>query len=267
MDCESARNLIVDSALSPLPTADAARLAEHLGGCPDCRRVAAAEQIIGKQLTQLPRYAAPDALKQQLEARYLRSEAAPPQPRTRPARRLLTTLWPAATAAATLLIAIPQYYERVVIPRREQSGALLREAVGDHLRILASDHPLSVESSNLHQVRPWFAGRVDFAPPVAFAGDDEFPLLGGAVSYVLDRKAATFVFKRRLHTISLLVLPTDGLAWPEGAEITLGRVRAHLESRRGFWVLFWRDAGLGYILTSDLNQRELQQLALKIVGP
>jgi anti-sigma factor RsiW len=63
------------------------------------------------------------------------------------------------------------------------------------------------------------------------------------------------------------VLPTDGLAWPEGAEITLGRVRAHLESRRGFWVLFWRDAGLGYILTSDLNQRELQQLALKIVGP
>jgi len=142
----------------------------------------------------------------------------------------------------------------------------VREAVGDHLRILSSDHPLSVESSDLHNVRPWFAGRVDFAPPVAFAGDNEFPLLGGAVSYVLDRKAATFIFKRRLHTISLLVVATDDLAWPAGTEISLGRLRGHLEYRRGFWVLFWRDGELGYILTSDLNNRELQQLAQKIAG-
>ena len=48
-------------------------------------------------------------------------------------------------------------------------------------------------------------GKLDFVPPVTFLGDDEFPLRGGDVAVFLGHKAATFVYARRLHVISLFV--------------------------------------------------------------
>jgi hypothetical protein len=35
----------------------------------------------------------------------------------------------------------------------------------------------------------WFEGRLDFAPVVAFEGDAEFPLKGGAIGYFLRTSA------------------------------------------------------------------------------
>ena len=55
-------------------------------------------------------------------------------------------------------------------------------------------------------------------------GDDDFPLVGGSVGYFRDCKAAVFVFKRRLHTITLLVFPPEGLAWPNDDLSRVGRL-------------------------------------------
>jgi hypothetical protein len=63
----------------------------------------------------------------------------------------------------------------------------------------------------MHQVKPWYEGRLDFAPVVRFLGDQEFPLAGGAIGYFLNRKAAVSVFHRHLHAISLIVFPARGL--------------------------------------------------------
>jgi anti-sigma factor RsiW len=129
--------------------------------------------------------------------------------------------------------------------------------VNDHLRVLDGRRPLDVESGGLHQVKPWFQGRLDFAPVVAFAGDDEFPLKGGAVDYFLDRKAAVFVYGRRLHTVSLVVLRAEGLTWPA----TPQRM-----SERGFNVVLWRAGDLGYALVSDVDAGELSMLAARLGG-
>ena len=131
------------------------------------------------------------------------------------------------------------------------------------MRVVASTHPLDVESGGIHQVKPWFTGRLDFAPRVAFSGDDDFPLVGGSLGYVLDRKAAVLVFKRRLHTITLLVFPPDGLAWPAQAPVTVGRLSVVAQSRHGFSVLLWRDGDLGYALVSDVARADLETLATK----
>ena len=88
-----------------------------------------------------------------------------------------------------------------------------------------------------------------------YAGDQEFTLVGGAVALFQDRKAALLVYKRQLHTISLLVFPGEGLALP-------GDPR--LRRSRGFSVVLWRQGDLGYALTSDLNGAELQTLARRI---
>jgi anti-sigma factor RsiW len=144
---------------------------------------------------------------------------------------------------------------------------MLSEAVNDHLRVLYSQRPLEVESGGMHQVKPWFEGRLDFAPVTAFAGDDEFPLQGGLVSYFVDRKAATFVFKRRLHVITLFVFPSAGLHWQALATRPIGRARGSLEMQRGFHVLLWQAGDLGYALVSDVNDEDLLALGARIAGP
>jgi anti-sigma factor RsiW len=134
----------------------------------------------------------------------------------------------------------------------------------DHLRVLSSQHPLDVESGGIHQVKPWFEGRLDFAPVLAFEGDAEFPLRGGAVGYFRDRKAAVLVYTRRLHPISLIVFRAENLAWPAGVLTQIGSVEAHVTAERGFNVITWRKGDLGYALVSDVDARELRQLAARM---
>ena len=148
---------------------------------------------------------------------------------------------------------------------RNELGKTLLKAVNDHLRILSSQHPLDVESGGIHQVKPWFEGRLDFAPVVRFDGDQDFPLRGGAVGYYLDRKAAVFVFGRRLHAISLLVFRADGLPWPSGGREEIGGVPVHVTTSRGFTSILWRDGELGYALVSDVEPADLTRLAERLV--
>jgi anti-sigma factor RsiW len=238
----------------------------HLAGCAECARAAEAERALDELLEQrLPRRAAPPALKRALAERF---GASNPEPRAGRAARLWPALRPVAllAAAAAVALASTASYQRFVVRDREVAaqGRLVNEVVNDHLRVLYSEHPLDVESGGIHRVKPWFQGRLDFAPVVEFAGDDDFPLQGGAVGYLLDRKAAVFVFKRRLHSVTLLVFRGDGLAWPKAALQPMGNAEVRVERDRGFNVVLWRAGELGYALASDLNLPELLELGAKI---
>src|SRR4030095_3883498 len=125
--------------------------------------------------------------------------------------------------------------------------------------------PLACESGALPKVKPWFAGRLDFAPVVHFEGDADFPLRGGAVGYYLDRKAAVLAFGRRLHTISLFVFRAEGLPWPSQGRQRVGGTHARVTTSRGYTSILWRDGELGYALVSDVDPAELTRLAERLV--
>jgi len=183
------------------------------------------------------------------------------------ARRGARAVAPALAAALVLAVAAPWLTGRLPASGRgDGAQALVAEAVNDHLRVLLSEHPLEVESGGIHQVKPWFAGRLDFAPVVPFGGDVEFPLKGGAVGWFVDRKAAVLVYQRRLHPISLFVFRADGLPWPARGGERIGGVDAYRQTARGFTVVLWRTGDLGYALVSDLDPKELATLASKLVG-
>jgi len=167
----------------------------------------------------------------------------------------------AAVAAAALLLALPFTYE--LLSRRDAGAALMvTEAVNDHVRMLQSQRPLEIESGGIHQVIPWFSGKLDFAPGIRFAGDAEFPLRGGAVGYFVDRKAAALAFGEPSHAISLFVFKADGLPWPTpGLEGGTYRTIA-----RGFNVLLWHDGELGYALVGTPDAA-LIRLAAKLRHP
>jgi anti-sigma factor RsiW len=257
----------------------------HLAGCEACRAVQAAERELTALLEEkLPQHPASLALKRRLAERMDAARLEDPAPTAPGARRFedpaareqvaqrfegpaATTLraprfddpatsrraWrlvPLAGAAAVVLAA-------ALLPialRHRSAPPIAAEAVSDHLRVLEGELPLQIVSSGIHEVKPWFAGRLDFAPVIAFAGDSDYPLQGGAVARFLDRRAALLVYKRREHRISLLVLRPDGLDWPA----------SRTETVRGFHLLLWRKGDLAYALISDLDERELGALAAKL---
>jgi len=264
MNCQDARAHLLDWERGRLGPELHAQVRLHVDTCALCAHEVSADRILGELLDrQLPQHAAPLALKRRLAA----SWPVVADPKRSWWGRWGRSLVPAAAMAVLVLALMPVAY-RYGIGSRPDPRVMVTEAVNDHVRIVSSQHPVDVQSSDMHQVKPWFEGRLDFAPVVRFLGDGEFPLEGGAVGYFVDRKAAVFVFRRRLHVISLLVFRAEALPWPDGSVQAIAGAAPHRATARGFNVLLWRDNELGYVLVSDVDVSELNQLAAKLIsGP
>jgi anti-sigma factor RsiW len=252
MDCTEARRLLLDRLRGTLDPALRAALEAHFAGCAACRQEEAAERELSVALEQrLPRRVAPASLRRELESRWGQG--------ARPRRSFARTIGALALGASIALAA--------VVGWQHVSGdpTVVREAVNDHLRVLYSLRPVEVESSDMHRIKPWFEGRLDFAP-TSYAGDDEYPLQGALVGYFVDRKAAVFVYKVRLHVITLFVMRSDGLDWAPGGGLSLSPAAVPLRTLHGFHVLLWRHADLGYALVSDVQESDLRALARKVAA-
>ncbi|HTA92931.1 MAG TPA: zf-HC2 domain-containing protein [Polyangiaceae bacterium] len=249
-DCDQAREHLLDAVRGRLAEPEAARVERHLATCPECSRIFERERALEQALAKRTTYALPEALRERLAAR-----VAPPPARRRLARSA-AIFGPSLAALLLGLFLVQRWWS----PNQE----LVSEAVNDHLRVLYAEHPIEIESGGIHQVKPWFAGRLDFAPVLSFSGDEEFPLEGGAIGLFVDRKAATFIFRHKLHTITLFVFRSEGLSWPLRGNAALGALSCTSTRARGFNTLLWRDGDLGYALVSDMDASELTRLGLKI---
>ena len=63
------------------------------------------------------------------------------------------------------------------------------------------------ETFDPHRVRPWFSGKLPFAPPVVALDDTRFLLTGAYIDYIDGQAAAALSYKRRQHLITLFIRP------------------------------------------------------------
>jgi anti-sigma factor RsiW len=128
--------------------------------------------------------------------------------------------------------------------------------VDSHLRSLQVDHLTDVASTDQHTVKPWFAGKLDYTPPVRDFAAQGFPLAGARLEVLQGRTVAVLVYRHRLHWINMFLQPTAAGSAPP----------RQLPSRRGFQLVQWQGEGMQYTLVSDLNAQELLQLAARASG-
>ncbi|HEX4768500.1 MAG TPA: anti-sigma factor [Lichenihabitans sp.] len=204
----------------------------------------------------LPREAAPDGLRQAL-ARIGGPEAvangiaAPSWPARLGAsvlgKRLGASDWRLALAACLAIgMVLGAGLTTLLAPPRAPSS-VMAEVVADHLRAVMAPQPFDVASSDQHTVKPWFTGRLSFAPQVFDLASVGFDLIGGRVDVLNGQPAAALVFRHGKHVISLISQPVGPLAPHPGGNT----------ADRGFQVRDWTVGGMRYWAVSDVAPEEL----------
>ena len=126
------------------------------------------------------------------------------------------------------------------------------ELVARHVCSLAGDGRLyDIASSDRHVLKPWFAGKIDFAPPVRDLSRSGFTLVGARLDRVAGRPAAVIVYRLRAHEINLFVTRS---ASTEARPVTLSKPR-------GFAMAAWAEDGLAFAAVSDVDPQELTRFA------
>ena len=149
-------------------------------------------------------------------------------------------------AASILLACSLTLHVTLFRSHRDDPDRLAQGIVSSHVRSLIGTHLLDVPSLDQHTVKPWFNGKIDFAPPVPELSSYGFPLAGGRLDYVNGRTVPALVYRRRLHTINLFV-------WPATAASDR-RVQ-----KDGYSLDEWSEGGLRYAAVSDISPSELDQ--------
>jgi len=150
----------------------------------------------------------------------------------------------AAFATAALLITF--------MMTRPAATSPSQDIVSSHIRSLMADHLTDVVSTDQHTVKPWFDGKLDFAPPVQDFAAAGYPLAGGRLDYLENRKVAVLIYHRALHIINLYV-------WPAQDN---GSSTIQVRTIQGYNVISWKKNGFEFRAVSDLNTAELRDFAL-----
>jgi anti-sigma factor (TIGR02949 family) len=127
----------------------------------------------------------------------------------------------------------------VTLHRTGEPLPLVDELVASHVRAQMSGHDIDVISSDQHTVKPWFNGKLDYAPPVEDLAASGFPLAGGRLDYVGHRRVGVLTYRH-----------DDPSAGKPGPAMV----------RDGYAVARWRDDGMMWWAVTDAAPDSLTAL-------
>jgi anti-sigma factor RsiW len=255
MQCERARELVSAYVDGELPAGDRRAVETHMTDCRSCAALASDFRQVGQSLSATGREPLPPALETRVRASLAQARAADvhsPVPARAPrlgpilARPRSPLRAAAALVAVCVLSALATWF---TVSRSDEATLQARDVLAGHVRALLQDSPITVAASDIHVVKPWFAGRLEFSPEVKDLAAEGFPLVGGRLDYIDGRRVAAIVYKRRLHVISVFI-------WPAAKADAAPRYA----TRNGYNLATWDRQGFSYWAVSDVSAAELAQL-------
>jgi anti-sigma factor RsiW len=243
VSCETTRPLIeayVDGELDLVRTVE---IEQHLQGCAACTRVYRNQQALHAALASAAGalyYTAPAGLQRRIQDSVRKAEPERPVRWVLPWRNLSLV-----AAVAVLLLASWAVLRFASAPSGD--ALLAQEVVAGHVRSLQANHLGDVISTDQHTVKPWFDGKIDFAPPVNDFAAQGFPLWGGRLDYLDNRPVAALVYQKQKHFINVFIWPAS-----QGGSTTPQAL-----TEQGYNLEHWVQGGMNYWVISDVNSADL----------
>jgi anti-sigma factor RsiW len=235
---------------------------EHLKTCISCAQELREQHILREDIRRSANlyHRAPEAL----GARMIAYESAVPAPAhgqsraaasaSRTVKRRPVLEWLAVAAAILIMLGLGVRFIPGVLGAR-QGNLVAEELVASHIRSLQPGHLMDVVSTDQHTVKPWFDGKIDFAPPVRDLAEQGYPLIGGRLDYVGGRDVAALVYQVRKHYINVFIWPDDG---KQGNQI-------ESISKQGYNVACLSSGGMRLCGVTDANPADLRQFMQLLV--
>lgn len=218
-----------------LDAGETIEIATHLAGCPDCRAEFDALRDLKRSLAETDWHEdLPPDLTVNIRQSLRRSQPS--------AWRLPAAGGLIAAGLAAVLILMPK-----------PPAPVTDELVSSHIRSMMGTHLVDVVSSDHHTVKPWFDGKIDFAPPV-LAKVDDCTLVGGRLDYVSHQPAAAMAYRCGAHVVNFYAV-ADGTR-PETAATD-----PKLTTLRGYHVVSWKRGKLDCYAVSDVAEPKLLAFA------
>jgi anti-sigma factor RsiW len=225
-------NAYLDGELGPI---EAARFDQRLAEDPSLASEVAARRALREDLRAGLAEDVPSAA---LQRRVMAGVSMRSEPRSRSWRSLAASLMIGALLGGAVTFGVVN----------ERAGDVANEVVSAHIRALMAPQPIDVQSSDRHTVKPWFAGKLAFAPKVVDLSAQGFQLVGARIDVIGLEPAASLAYSNGKHFISVVEMPSAGpVATP---------VETHVE--RGYFALSWSDGPVTYWAVSDMAAGELK---------
>ena len=237
MTCELWRDQIDAYIDGELASSHDEEVANHLRSCAECNAFAADAIHLKRTVAQAGKRYQPTA---EFRDQIVRSIGA------NPARR---ALWmQLSLAAAVILVAVA-----LTLMLRSNRPDVTREIADIHLNVTSSANPVDVISTDMHTVKPWFAGKLPFTFNVPELAGSPFTLIGGRVVYVRGAPCALLLFQHRLHRLSTVIGPSNVLGSGERQETLSTGFHLARSDKNNFAFVTIGDASPDIV--SDLDQR------------
>jgi anti-sigma factor RsiW len=255
MNCSEAETLIHALIDNELDAGHAREVEAHVATCPDCAAKLAAFSAMRAEMNRFNlKEGAPLYLRERIDAALPANTSASiiplgPKPTTR--RSFFGGFASGALLSGAIAAALI-----VGVFHNDENDLVASDVVSAHLRSLQPGHLTDVETSDQHNVKPWFNGKLDVAPPVVDLTAQGFTLIGGRLDDVNGETAAAVVYRRRNHVINLFIYRHTGAEQPKPIA----------ETRHGFGIQHWTDGGLEFWAVSDINKTELDEFCRKFMS-
>jgi anti-sigma factor RsiW len=211
------------------------------------------EQLSDLVKTHASRHQASDHVRASIRTHIALQDAAREQPKLSEAKApsrpvWWRSLWPGASVGFAFGVAMTLLLSWWV-PKLLVEQSLPSELVAGYVRALRVGPLIEVASSDRHTVKPWFLGKLDFAPPVLDLAQQGFPLLGGRVEQIHGGTVAVLSYTKGKHVISVFIWPSSGV------------VSNQAMRRNGFNIRQWNEADMQLWAVSDMDAAEMEKFA------
>jgi anti-sigma factor RsiW len=246
MNCHEAQDMIHAYVDEELELVKNLEIEKHIRDCANCAAVHRNIAALRSAITDGSLYfRAPAALEQRIRSDVRRKSLT---------NRIWLRNWAAAAAAIALVATLSWFAVQKLATDSQRLFAA--EVASAHVRSMMAEHLWDIKSTDQHTVKPWFEGKLDFAPDVRDFKSESFSLEGGRLDYLAGRPVAALVYRHDKHFINLFI-------WPASEQSEQSESGT---SYQGYALVHWVHGGMNYWAVSDTSEETLRRFSSVVRG-